>query len=73
MAKKPTGFVATCQCGANTGALDLAYTDAKDASKMLGRWLSRGCTVTPQFAGTWSAHIELCKCTTKTAKHGEQP
>lgn len=68
MAKKPTGFVATCQCGVITGALDATRTDNKDAGRILGGWLSKGCTVTPQFAGTWSAHIHPCQCATQAAK-----
>lgn len=62
MQLKPTGFIATCQCGVVTGAMDSRRTDNKDAGRILGGWLSKGCTVTPQFVGTWSAHIEPCQC-----------
>lgn len=61
-ARKPTGFVATCQCGATVGALDANRTSTGDAGKLLGGWLSRGCTVTPKFEGTWQASIESCRC-----------
>lgn len=61
--RKPTGFVAVCQCGVTVGAMDAKRTDHKEAGRLLGRWLSAGCTVIPQFEGTWSAHIEACKCT----------
>jgi hypothetical protein len=59
---KPTGFVATCQCGKNVAALDLDRTMLKDASRLLGEWLMRGCTVTPRFTHTWTALIESCEC-----------
>lgn len=64
MKRRPTGFVAKCQCGKNVGAMDLERMDRKDASAMLGRWLSDGCTVEPRFAGSWSATIEACDCST---------
>ena len=62
MNRKPTGFVATCQCGRDVGAMDSTRTDRKEASVLLGKWLSDGCTVTPRFKGTWEANIQPCKC-----------
>ena len=62
MKRKPKGFVATCQCGRVTGAMDAARTDPKDAGKILGSWLSNGCTVAPRFEGTWSVTVEPCAC-----------
>lgn len=63
MAKtKPTGWVATCQCGVDVGAIDAERTERTDAGKILGRWIADGCTITPQFAGSWSAKIESCRC-----------
>lgn len=62
MKRKPRGFVATCQCGRVTGAMDAERTDPKDAGKILGGWLSDGCTVTPRFEGTWSVRVERCTC-----------
>lgn len=71
MKRKPTGFVAICQCGVLTGAMDLTRTDQKDAGQVLGKWLSDGCSVTPRFAGQWVATVLPCKCaTTKEAAHG---
>ena len=65
--KPPTGFVATCQCGVVTGALDYQRTDKADAAKIMGRWLQQGCTVTPRFEHTWRATIEACQCTEITS------
>lgn len=59
---KPTGFVATCKCGAVIGAMDYERTDRADAAKILGRWLMNWCTVSPRFSGRWSTHIEPCQC-----------
>lgn len=60
--RKPTGFVAICQCGATTGAMDLTRTDNAEAGKVLGKWLYAGCTVEPRFDGTWEAQIQRCQC-----------
>lgn len=60
--KKPTGYVATCQCGIVIGAIDLTRSDRKDASKVLGDWVGKGCTLTPRFAGSWSEHVRPCQC-----------
>ena len=60
--KTPTGFVATCQCGKTVGAMDYTRTDRAEAGKLLGQWLTLGCTVMPRFTGTWSAHMERCEC-----------
>jgi len=71
--RKPTGFVAICQCSLYVGALDFSRTDRSDAGRIMGRWLSDGCTVSPRFEGTWEVHIEPCQCgkqagTTTTSK-----
>jgi (2Fe-2S) ferredoxin len=58
----PTGFVAICQCGEITGAMDYTRTDRKDAGKIIGEWLAKGCTVQPKFVGTWSVTVTSCKC-----------
>lgn len=60
--RKPTGFVAVCQCGKAVGAIDLERSERADASRLLGRWLMDGCTVHPQFTSTWAAHIAPCEC-----------
>ncbi|EIU1490842.1 hypothetical protein ACTVD7_005554 [Pseudomonas aeruginosa] len=62
MKRRPTGFVATCQCGVAVGAMDINRTERADAGRLLGKWLYDGCTVEPRFAGTWSAEIGPCKC-----------
>lgn len=60
--KKPTGFIAKCQCGSIRGAMDVERTPRPDAGKLLGEWLMEGCTVEPRFGGSWSVTIEPCKC-----------
>lgn len=60
--KRPTGFVATCQCGVVVGAMDSKRTDQREAGKLLGKWLADGCTVEPRFTGTWEAAIAPCCC-----------
>lgn len=62
MPKQPSGFIAKCQCGSITGALDYDRTDRRDAGKIMGEWLARGCTVEPRFGGTWTETITACKC-----------
>lgn len=62
MKKKPTGFVARCQCGEVTGAMDFERTHRTEAGKIIGQWLSGGCTVEPRFSGTWSVSVVPCKC-----------
>ncbi|HEQ0021719.1 TPA: hypothetical protein VDW60_003972 [Pseudomonas aeruginosa] len=62
MKRRPTGFVATCQCGVAVGAMDINRTERADAGRLLGKWLYDGCTVEPRFAGTWSTEIGPCKC-----------
>jgi hypothetical protein len=59
---KPSGFIATCQCGSVVGAMDYERTDRKDAARMLGEWLMAGCTVTPQLRHNWSVTVESCRC-----------
>lgn len=60
--KKPTGFVAKCQCGEVIGAIDYARTDRKEAGKLLGEWLADGCTIEPRFSDKWTETITTCKC-----------
>ena len=60
--KKPTGFVAICQCGNKIGAMDYTRTDRKDAGKLLGEWLADGCIIEPRFEGSWSEKITQCDC-----------
>lgn len=60
--KKPTGFIAICQCGETIGALDYINIDRKDAGRILGQWLADGCTVKPYFDNQWCIKITSCKC-----------
>jgi len=60
--KRPTGFVATCQCGKEVGALDVERAGREDTARLLGMWLMQGCTVAPRFTANWSASIEMCEC-----------
>ena len=60
--KRPTGFVARCQCGVIIGAMDYERTERRDAGKLLGTWLHDGCTVEPRFNRAWSVKIEKCRC-----------
>ncbi|SNY95516.1 hypothetical protein SAMN04488142_0016 [Halomonas sp. hl-4] len=69
MKRKPSGFVAKCQCGQFTGALSLAGMENKDAGKLLGKWLYDGCTVEPRFGGTWSESIKPCLCEKAEVNH----
>lgn len=65
--RKPTGFVAVCQCTVTTGALDLKRTDHADVSRLLGKWLADGCT----FDGTWEAQIQRCQCADNPQFNGD--
>lgn len=69
--KRPTGFVATCQCGVITGAMDLTRTDNADAGRLLGRWLHDGCTVEPRFDGTWTVVVKPCRCENNPRPEGD--
>ena len=60
--KKPTGFVAICQCGVIVGTMDSTRTERQEAGQILGRWLADGCTVDPRFTGAWEARVERCQC-----------
>lgn len=62
MKKKPSGFVAKCQCGRITGAIGISRTAADDAGKILGKWLMDGCIVEPKFDGSWCVLVEPCLC-----------
>ena len=67
MKKKPTGFIAKCQCGSIVGAMDYERTDRREAGKLLGKWLNDGCTIEPQFSGTWKVWVEKCHCVPSNA------
>lgn len=60
--RKPTGFVAICQCDETIGAIDYNNTGKKDTGRLLGKWLEEGCSIVPKFEGTWTAIISNCKC-----------
>ncbi|WP_210499147.1 hypothetical protein [Vibrio crassostreae] len=60
--KKPTGFIAKCQCDNIIGAMDYGRTDRKEAGKILGQWIADGCTIIPKFDYTWSADVNSCTC-----------
>lgn len=60
--RTPTGFVARCQCGVIVGAMDYTRTDRAEAGKLLGKWISDGCTIEPRFTGTWQVTVEACRC-----------
>lgn len=69
--RRPTGFVARCQCGVLVGAMDFERTGRVEAGQILGRWLYDGCTVEPRFDWKWEAHIESCKCARRTESEGK--
>ncbi len=71
MKRKPTGFVATCQCERTVGALDFTRSTQADTGKILGRWLQDGCTVTPRFTGSWEVKVEACTCEPQRAQQRE--
>lgn len=60
--KRPTGFIATCQCGMIIGAMDYERTDRRDAGKIMGEWLADGCTVSPKFDSHWTEQVSACTC-----------
>jgi hypothetical protein len=60
--KKPTGFIAKCQCGLNVGAMDYINTDKAEAGRILGKWLHDGCTVIPMFDSSWQVTCSPCEC-----------
>lgn len=62
MKRKPTGFVARCQCGSYVGAIDIDRTERKEAGKIMGQWLANGCDVLSRFGGAWTEQIQSCKC-----------
>ncbi|MAY41715.1 MAG: hypothetical protein CMI05_05275 [Oceanospirillaceae bacterium] len=62
MKKKPVGYIAICQCGRVVGAMDLKNTDRIDAGKILGQWVSEGCTLEPKFDYSWTATVSACGC-----------
>ncbi len=64
--RKPTGYIATCQCDETIGGIDLTRTPRKEAGRILGQWVADGCTLTPRFNETWSIGLEVCKCSQPT-------
>lgn len=63
--KKPSGYIATCQCGLVVGVIDLHRTDRTEAGRLLGQWVSDGCALTPRFGGEWSTTVFPCNCEAK--------
>ena len=64
MKKKPTGFIAICQCGVIIGALDLDRTGRKEAGQIMVQWLHDGCKVIPKFDSSWEVTCSHCVCPT---------
>lgn len=62
MKKRPSGFIAICQCKQIIGALDFIRTDRKEAGKILGGWLADGCTIEPRFKSNWQVTVKQCRC-----------
>lgn len=62
---RPTGYVARCQCGVFTGAIDANRTDRNDMAKIIGQWLFDGKTVEPRFGSGWSEVLHSCRCAEK--------
>ena len=62
MKRKPTGFIARCQCGKIVGALDYNKIDRAEAGRIIGKWLADGYIVEPRFDGTWIVTVEACSC-----------
>ena len=60
--RRPSGFVAKCQCGVYVGALDIQRTDREDIGTIVGRWLFEGKTVEPRFGGAWEIILNSCRC-----------
>lgn len=60
--KKPTGFVAECQCGLIIGALDYTRTNRNDAGKIIGKWIHDGCKIIPKFDASWQVTCNVCAC-----------
>jgi len=62
MKKKPSGFIAHCQCGEVIGTLDYERSERSDAEKILSKWLSDGCAIYPKFDSNWSIVVSRCRC-----------
>lgn len=60
--RKPTGFVAECQCGLIVGALDYNRINRQEAGRIIGKWLDSGCKVIPQFDASWQVTCNECRC-----------
>lgn len=60
--KRPTGYIATCQCGSIVGALDLQRCDEETVAHMLGKWVAQGRALSPMFEPHWTAAITGCTC-----------
>ena len=62
MKKKPTGYLAVCQCKVVIGAIDLNRTERREAGKILGEWVANGCTLKPKFDSSWQTTCSPCIC-----------
>lgn len=56
--RKPSGFVAICQCG---GVVETTDDDFPHVAETINEWLKNGNTVKPMF-GCWSIYIDGCSC-----------
>lgn len=70
---QPTGYVATCRCGAIIGATDAERTERRELGQLLGGWLAAGCTVSPRFEPSWEVRLASCKCAMSEAKRVPKP
>lgn len=66
--KKPTGYVARCQCGEPVGAIDLERCERDLVNRVFGRWISEGMTLEPRFTSNWRCEVIACGC--KAVRHG---
>lgn len=60
--KRPTGFLAKCQCGAIISAVDYIRIDKGEFGILCGMWLHSGYAVLPMFGDSWKVELEQCKC-----------
>ena len=76
MKKKPTGFIAICQCGKVIGAMDYIRTDRVEAGNLLVKWLDDGCIIQPQFNDSWGVQVFKCCCEdspSPTSRQSQEP
>lgn len=62
MRKRPTGWVARCQCGELIGALDRDRSEQPEISRCISGWLAAGCAIEPRFGSNWSVDLVKCGC-----------